>query len=795
MFFTQEDYRKIEEYLKLNAKKDTDFQELEGNVDAKDTIAFVHEGKNYRMSLQRFASIVAGNSGEYLNDGAFLNMSWEDVNDSGTFKLTKYPSLAEAIANTPARYRIPGGVIAWLSERDIWQLHQFTGESADNWESLSLWKSFNDTTENGISFTSTLDQIQEGETQTTTVNCYTYDGGIATSMYLYKDDELIETHNGVAEFTSEVEIDSRTTLKVVVKQYSYTYTKQIEIAMVQEAWIGAAESFGDIMTDDYKVVTTGNMDGIYDVTFTDAQKLFIVIPAGIVIKPITLNGFEVPMTIVTRTIDEKEYTIYQSSNSYLAGDYTFIIGTYNGNEKDLLQSVQQNMGVLDNILGEQQEVNSEQQQDINQAKQDIQQLQQSLTITSDEEDITIVNGKYKFANKEYDNVNFSGMGRTYLRKNITTVTHTEGNQTISTRVNLLTFSMLKDANTIYIIQYDYTLNDNTITIPANCVLLFQGGSITGGTLIGNNTTIVNSLVTTNPLTDVTLGGTWKDVYGDLAKVAKTGNYNDLSNKPVIPTVPSVDNEDITIKEGQYKFADKDYEPQNYSGMGRIYLRHNIQTIDDDGTLIDKNILTQEMISESNTIYIIQYDYDLNDPEGESPITIPAGCAFIFEGGSINNGALVGDDTIMKGIVKMTDVTVSGTFVYDDTHLATVARTGDYNDLNNKPTPLQGTTRPENPSIGTQFFDTTLGYPIYWNGTKWVDKDGFTAARHSGTTVQRPSMSNAVDPTEGTLVPDDSGFAYFDTTLGKVIYAYNMVQSSEPDVIMAMTWVDATGVEI
>jgi hypothetical protein len=152
------------------------------------------------------------------------------------------------------------------------------------------------------------------------------------------------------------------------------------------------------------------------------------------------------------------------------------------------------------------------------------------------------------------------MGRTYLRKNITTVTHTEGNQTISTRVNLLTSSMLKDANTIYIIQYDYTLNDNTITIPANCVLLFQGGSITGGTLIGNNTTIVNSLITTNPLTDATLGGTWKDVYGDLAKVAKTGNYNDLSNKPVIPTVPSVDNEDITIKEGRYKFADKDYEP-------------------------------------------------------------------------------------------------------------------------------------------------------------------------------------------------------------------------------------------
>jgi len=26
-------------------------------------------------------------------------------------------------------------------------------------------------------------------------------------------------------------------------------------------------------------------------------------------------------------------------------------------------------------------------------------------------------------------------------------------------------------------------------------------------------------------------------------------------------------------------------------------------------------------------------------------------------------------------------------------------------------------------IGQQFFDTTLGYPIWWNGTKWVNASG------------------------------------------------------------------------
>ncbi len=35
--------------------------------------------------------------------------------------------------------------------------------------------------------------------------------------------------------------------------------------------------------------------------------------------------------------------------------------------------------------------------------------------------------------------------------------------------------------------------------------------------------------------------------------------------------------------------------------------------------------------------------------------------------------------------------------------------------------LSGTTaqRPTSPYIGSMFFDTTLGQPIWWNGTAWV----------------------------------------------------------------------------
>lgn len=90
---------------------------------------------------------------------------------------------------------------------------------------------------------------------------------------------------------------------------------------------------------------------------------------------------------------------------------------------------------------------------------------------------------------------FNGMGRIRLKKNIVN------------GVNTLTQAMLTQQNTIYVIQYDFTLASD-VTIPANCVLEFDGGSISGNkTLTGTNTGINAGLVKIFN-TDVTLEGTW-----------------------------------------------------------------------------------------------------------------------------------------------------------------------------------------------------------------------------------------------------------------------------------------------
>lgn len=103
-----------------------------------------------------------------------------------------------------------------------------------------------------------------------------------------------------------------------------------------------------------------------------------------------------------------------------------------------------------------------------------------------------------------------------------------------------------------------------------------------------------------------------------------------------------DGEDITVIEengtSKLKFADRNYNPQAFSGKGYKILRKNWQLING----VRKNILTQDVINEPNTIYEVRYDFDLN---GEDVI-IPEGCTLKFDGGSIYNGSVFFNQTIL-----------------------------------------------------------------------------------------------------------------------------------------------------
>lgn len=143
-------------------------------------------------------------------------------------------------------------------------------------------------------------------------------------------------------------------------------------------------------------------------------------------------------------------------------------------------------------------------------------LMTGLTITDSEDIVTETNSAnqvaLKFADKTYNEADYSGLGRVYLRKNIVNIEDPVTGNVV--KMNYLTQSMISKENTIYIIQYDYSLNGQTIIIPDNCVLKFEGGQLKNGTINFNNTLLSGDIkIKTNILGDIRNGDIYPEWFG------------------------------------------------------------------------------------------------------------------------------------------------------------------------------------------------------------------------------------------------------------------------------------------
>ena len=118
---------------------------------------------------------------------------------------------------------------------------------------------------------------------------------------------------------------------------------------------------------------------------------------------------------------------------------------------------------------------------------------------------------------------------------------------------------------------------------------------------------------------------------DATVVFKIGDgvrpWSELPYASASVIVNNLDGSDLVAVNNKLQFANKNYNTSLFSGLGRQLLRQNVVN--------GKNILSQDMINKANTIYHIQYDYDLN---GQS-IIISEGCVLLFEGGSLKNGTI------------------------------------------------------------------------------------------------------------------------------------------------------------
>lgn len=125
MFFTEEDYRKIEKWLSARSVKDTDLKHAD-SVDGTEKIPIVQDGVNKVITLNDLV-------GQLVATGAFDFFNVSDfIKDSSL-------SLEQAIGHVPVEQRKPGLVITFKSQKGNWLMYQFKGASINQWGSVSCW--------------------------------------------------------------------------------------------------------------------------------------------------------------------------------------------------------------------------------------------------------------------------------------------------------------------------------------------------------------------------------------------------------------------------------------------------------------------------------------------------------------------------------------------------------------------------------------------------------------------------------------------------------------------------------
>ena len=124
MYFTQEDYKKIENWLHRNSVKDTEFQEALPFT-GKEIVTVVQDGHNRKVNIQEFINQLYKHGVE-----DFLNVT-------NTYRANNI-TLKEAIRLIPAEARKEGQVITFLNTDGNWEIYQFIGK-LNQWNNSTLW--------------------------------------------------------------------------------------------------------------------------------------------------------------------------------------------------------------------------------------------------------------------------------------------------------------------------------------------------------------------------------------------------------------------------------------------------------------------------------------------------------------------------------------------------------------------------------------------------------------------------------------------------------------------------------
>ena len=349
MFFTKEDFQKIEEYLRQNSMKDTDFQEYPDgeSFNPEDIIVIVHNGINYKLPIIKLDGVIQildrWITERMIASGAITPDKLSDevkpfIIDETNQRLTE---VTEAL---DSKYQnITDNIESVINNI----LQKFE---------LSLDRKYGDNTDRGIQQKTLTDSLhmvlaelselnhKQYTDYTTSVNPVvllmeppgstevTADATEAIapfdSIKFYVNDVLEAESSDVRTFTSSVPIVEDSNIRIEGTILGKVVYKEHFVRKIVPFFIGGGQTYSEIMNDAHLQPLIGTLEGDYNITIPeDGDHIFIIIPSTREreFRRADLNGIDVQIEIPFARYTFENYIVFKSLNTYQAGTYNIDI--------------------------------------------------------------------------------------------------------------------------------------------------------------------------------------------------------------------------------------------------------------------------------------------------------------------------------------------------------------------------------------------------------------------------------------------------------------------------------------
>ena len=124
MYFTQDDYKKIEQYLKNKSIKDTEFKKT-SFIKGNELIPIIQNDKNVVIQADEMFDYLSLGKDNVINLTAYYDKSFK---------------LKDAINAVPILNRKVGTIITFINENNNWRNYQFVGLNVINWNDETSWR-------------------------------------------------------------------------------------------------------------------------------------------------------------------------------------------------------------------------------------------------------------------------------------------------------------------------------------------------------------------------------------------------------------------------------------------------------------------------------------------------------------------------------------------------------------------------------------------------------------------------------------------------------------------------------